>query len=185
MGIFNQRLGGPSSASPAPATLRNASVTQPGDFFTDHVDLRPTMMLLTGLTDDYQHDGRAVLEMLENSILPGSLHQHQETLLNLGQIYKDINAPFGQLAESTLNISTYAILSTSLNDETYSNLENKIASWTEVRNGLTAQIQGMLEGAEFNGQPINERQAEQIIDQAQDLLQQANSCASNPQRCAR
>jgi hypothetical protein len=165
--------------------VRNLGITRPGDFFTDHVDVRPTMLLLTGLMDDYQHDGRVILELLDDNILPRSLHEHRDTLLDLGQIYKDINAPFGQLSEDALTVSTYAILSTSSNDQTYTNLENKIAAWTSQRNGLTAQIQAMLEAAEFNGQPINQHQADEIIDQAQELLHQANSCASNPRHCAR
>jgi hypothetical protein len=153
-------------------------------FFTDHVDLRPTMMLLTGLTDDYQHDGRVVLEMLNPNILPSSLHAHSETLRRLGQIYKQINAPFGQLAQSTLTVSTYAILSNSPNDATYTNLENKVASRTARRNALTGQIQSMLEGAEFNGQAINEQQARQIIRQAKALLNQASDCAKDPASCS-
>ena len=37
-------------------------------FFTDHVDLRPTMMFLLGLKDDYRHYGRVILE--GNWIIP-------------------------------------------------------------------------------------------------------------------
>jgi hypothetical protein len=163
--------------------VRNLGITQPSDFFTDNVDMRPTMMLLTGLTDDYSHDGRVVLEMLDPNILPSTLHAHTDTLRQLGQIYKQINGPFGQLAESTLTVSTFAILSNSPNDATYTNLEGDIASWTGQRNALTAQIESMLEAAEFNGQSINEQQARQIISQAQTLLNQASACASNPASC--
>src|SRR5215472_7416326 len=48
--------------------VRNLGVTQPQDFFTDHVDVRPTLMTLTGLTDDYSHDGRTIVEMLNSSV---------------------------------------------------------------------------------------------------------------------
>ncbi len=163
--------------------VRNLGVTQPSDFFTDHVDVRPTLMLLTGLTDDYQHDGRAILELLDPNILPSTLHAHSNTLLQLGQIYKQINAPFGALAESTLTVSTYALESNSAGDTTYTNLENQIATWTTQRDGLTAQIKSMLEAAEFNGQAINEQQAKLIISEGQALLNQAGACASNPGNC--
>src|ERR1700751_89249 len=66
--------------------VKNLGITQPSDFFTDHVDLRPTIMLLTGLTDDYQHDGRVITELLDPNILPSSLHAHSDTLLRLGHI---------------------------------------------------------------------------------------------------
>jgi len=93
--------------------VKNLGVTTPKDFFTDHVDLRPTMMTLLGLTDDYQHDGRTITELLQPNVLPSSLRAHSDTLQQLGQIYKQIDAPFGELSEDTLAISTYAITSTS------------------------------------------------------------------------
>jgi hypothetical protein len=89
----------------------------------------------------------------------------------------------GELAQSTLTVSTFAILSNSPNDANYTKLENKIASWTTQRNALTWQIQSMLEGAEFNGQAINEQQARQIIRQAHALLNQASDCAEDPASC--
>jgi hypothetical protein len=160
-------------------------VTRTSDFFTDHVDLRPTIMTLVGLTDDYQHDGRTILELLDPSVLPQSLHAHSETLLELGQIYKKINAPFGELAKSTLAVSTYAITSTSTGDVVYNNLENTISQWTLERDGLAAQMKAMLEGAEFGGTPINEKVAENLIIEGQALLDQANACENQPAKCAK
>jgi hypothetical protein len=164
--------------------VKNLGVTEPRDFFTDHVDLRPTMMFLSGLTDDYQHDGRVILELLDRNILPSSLHAHSDTLLQLGQIYKQINAPFGGLVESALKVSTYAIQSDSAGDRVYNNLENQIASWTAERNALTAQIKSMLEAAEFSGGSIDERQAFRLIVEGQGLLDQAGFCAALPELCA-
>ncbi|HZC43975.1 MAG TPA: hypothetical protein VE195_07355, partial [Acidobacteriaceae bacterium] len=117
--------------------------------------------------------------------LAKTLHAHSNALLQLGQIYKQIDAPFGELAESTLTVSTYALKSNSSGDETYNNLENKIKSWTARRDALTAQIKPMIEEAEFNGQAINEQQGKQIISEGQTLLDQASVCASDPARCAR
>jgi len=164
--------------------VKTLGATKPTDFFTDHVDVRPTIMFLLGLTDDYEHDGRVILELLNPNILPSSLHAHSATLLQLGQIYKQINAPFGELAESALTVSTYAIESNSTGDATYTNLEGQIASWTTQRDGLTAQIKSMLEGAEFNGQAIDENQAKKIISDGEALLKQASACASSPGTCS-
>ena len=164
--------------------VKNLGVTEPKDFFTDHVDVRPTMMFLTGLKDDYKTDGRVILELLDRNNLPSSLHAHSDTLLQLGQIYKQINAPFGELAKSTLKVSTYAIESDSAGDAVYNNLENQIASWTAERDELTSQIKSMLEAAEFNGQPINEQKAFHIIVEGQALLGEANFCAFLPGVCA-
>ena len=164
--------------------VRPIGVTQPTDFFTDHTDVRPTIMYLLGLNDDYQHDGRVILEMLDPNTLSGTLHAHSNTLLQLGQIYKQINAPFGSLAQSTLTVSTYAIESTSQSDTIYTNLENRIASWTAQRDALAAQIKSLLEQAQFSSLAINEQQAKQLISSSQTLLDQASACASSPAACA-
>jgi hypothetical protein len=164
--------------------VRPIGVTQPTDFFTDHTDVRPTMMYLLGLTDDYQHDGRVVLEMLDPNTLSGTLHAHSHTLLELGQIYKQINAPFGSLAQSTLTVSTYAIESTSQGDTIYTSLENRIASWTAQRDALATQIKKLLSQAQFSGLAINEQNAKQLISLSQSLLDQASACAASPAACA-
>jgi len=165
--------------------VRNLGVTYPRDFYTDHVDVRPTLMYLTGLTDDYQHDGRVILELLDPRILPDHLRDRAFTLNLLGQIYKQINAPFGDLAKDTLKISTHALLSNSAGDATYASLENQIATWTTRRDALAAQIQSILEGAEFNGQRVNDDQAFRLIGESLGLLFAADACAENPERCAR
>ncbi|MBV8114144.1 MAG: hypothetical protein JO300_05345 [Silvibacterium sp.] len=165
--------------------VTNLGITRPSDFFTDHVDVRPTMMYLTGLTDDYQHDGRVILELLDHKALTRTLHEHSDTLLDLGQIYKQINAPFGSLAKSTLTVSTYALESDSSGDVIYNNLESRIESWTAWRDALTAQIKPMLEGAEFGGQRIDEEQARWTIIQGRRLLDKASDCAADPARCAK
>ena len=164
--------------------VRHIGVTQPTDFFTDHVDLRPTMMYLLGLKDDYQHDGRVILEMVDPNIQSANLHAHTETLLRLGQTYKQINAPFGALAQSTLTVSNFAIQSESDGDAVYTSLEAKIAAWTAERDTLSAQTKQMLEGAEFSGVSINEQAAKTIIDRSQSLLDRASACAANPAACA-
>jgi hypothetical protein len=181
--------------------VKNLGVTEPRDFFTDHVDVRPTMMFLLGLKDEYQHDGRVILELLgqdghddrggggrrdrddRDDILPDGLRDHSDTLLDLGQVYKQINAPFGELAESTLTVSTYALKSESKGDETYFNLEAKIESWTDQRDRLAARIKDMLDDAEFGGQSIDEGQAKQLIHEGEELLDRAMDCAANPGGC--
>src|SRR5262249_33657949 len=61
-----------------------------GDLWYDHTDIRPTMLTLLGLKDDYVHDGRVLLEVLQGSVLPQSLHAHHETLIKLAEVYKQI-----------------------------------------------------------------------------------------------
>lgn len=68
--------------------------------FSDETDIRPTMMTLLGLRDDYQHDGRVLVEALKPSAIPNSMADHQSTFLRLARVYKQINAPFGQPASN-------------------------------------------------------------------------------------
>ena len=149
------------------------------NLFTDHVDVRPTIMDLVGLSDDYEHDGRVILEVINESAQHQSEKQHRDTLLQLGQIYKQINAPFGQLAHDSLIVSTAALASTAAGDSTYSSLEGEIAGWTTQRDQLAVQMKALLEGASFNGQPINEGQAKSLIDQGQALLDQTAGAAAS------
>jgi hypothetical protein len=106
-------------------------VAQLGEFgqvFTAHADIRPTLIHLVGLTDDYAHDGRVVFEALTPDATGGSLRAHQDTLSALAAAYKAINAPLGELGFDTLTgISTTALAS---DDATYAILEAQIQAIT-------------------------------------------------------
>jgi len=151
--------------------------------FSDHTDVRPTILALLGLKDDYTHDGRVLIEALDPSKLPNSVRSHFATLLRLGRVYKQINAPFGELARQSLVVSTAALVSDTPFDKAYTTLENKLASWRNQRDQLASQMQAMLEGAVFGKQPINEEQAEELIAQANALLAQLAACAANVGKC--
>ena len=77
----------------------------------DHTDVRPTMLCLLGLTDSYQHDGRVLSEVIEDHDHDNdcAYGKHEWTLGELAKIYKQINAPFGQLGMDALKISTFAL----------------------------------------------------------------------------
>ena len=142
--------------------------------WSDHTDIRPTMLALLGLQDDYILDGRVLFENLEDWAVPQSLLTSRPVLTQLAQVYKKINAPVGELGLSSLRVSTKALESNDANDSTYTNLENQLTSVTDQRNTLASQMITMLEQAEFNNQPIDEQQAQQLIDQGDALLQQVN-----------
>jgi hypothetical protein len=57
---------------------------------------------------------------------------HYGTLLQLARLYKQINAPFGQLGRDSLVVSTTALESNSTNDQVYINLESTIAGTSAV-----------------------------------------------------
>jgi hypothetical protein len=140
-----------------------------GVIFSDHTDIRPTIMTLARLTDDYIHDGRVLFEILTENALPESLRGHRATLARLAAAYKQINAPLGKLGFKTLTgISTQALKG---NPAAYAALEDKIVDLTNRRNEIALKMITTLENASFQGQEINEKAAEDLIAQAEDLLE--------------
>jgi hypothetical protein len=145
--------------------------------WTDHTNVRPTILELASLKDDYGHDGRVLIEALTSQAVAQSLRAHRETVVRLGTVYEQLNAAFGSFSLNTLKASTRAIKST--DDATYNSIENSIQSLTSQRNGLADQIKAALDAAAFNGQPLNEQQAKGWIDQAQSLIDQAAALAAS------
>jgi hypothetical protein len=144
--------------------------------WSDHTDIRPTMMMLLGLHDDYSDDGRALTEDLTGWAKPASVKKGG-SFVPLAEMYKRINATVGELGLASLKVSTTALESSAAGDSTYNQLENQLISITNQRNALASQMITLLEGAEFNGQVINKPQAQQLIAQGQALLDQVNALA--------
>jgi hypothetical protein len=124
------------------------------DVFSDHTDLRPTILSLLGLKDDYVTDGRVLIEFIHPPHAAGSLNSRQ--FVDLAQVYKQINAPVGTLGLASLK---YANTSITTNDATYASYLTTIANITSTRNNLAAQMISLLNGAAFFNQPINPHRA--------------------------
>jgi hypothetical protein len=77
----------------------------------------------------------------------------------------------------------HALISNSEGDKTYARLEKQIAWWAAERDAIAQQIKSLLEGAQFNGQAIDENQAQQLISAGQALLNRAGECAAEPEHC--
>ena len=151
-------------------------VKNEGDYagWTDHTDVRPTMLTMLGLKDDYQTDGRAVVQPLFDWAVPQTLRAHRETLLRLGDVYKQLTAPFGTFGMRTLAASTRALASgSSTDDSTYTSIEGQISDLTSQRDALAAEIRTALNNAQFGNRPLDEQQAKSWINQAQGLIDQA------------
>ena len=146
--------------------------------WTDHTNVRPTILELAGLKDDYVNDGRVLIEVLTSQAVAQTLRAHRETLLRLGSIYEQVNASFGQFGLDLLTASTRALKSSSTNDATYASIENSIQDLTFQRDALAGQIKAALNAAAFDGQALNEQQAKGWIDESQSLLDQANVLAA-------
>jgi hypothetical protein len=139
-----------------------------GDLFTDHADIRPTLVSLSGLKDDYSHDGRVVFEILDHEALPVALRGHDETLSALAAAYKAINAPLGELGRKSLKIATAALTSDAT---TIDALDGRINDLTARRNAIAGDMIAMLEAAAFNNTPVDQDAALALIERAHDLLE--------------
>src|SRR5437667_2559503 len=73
--------------------------------WSDHTDVRPTILDLLGLKDDYIHDGRVISEVLQGYSRPLAVKK-SGSFITLAQIYNQLNAPFGEFAMDTLKAST-------------------------------------------------------------------------------
>lgn len=144
--------------------------------WSDHTDIRPTMLTLLGLTDDYAHDGRALVELFENSAIPPAVLGNDDavTFDLLASTYKQITAPVGALGLASLQISTKAL---SGNDATYASLEAQLSAITVQRDALAATMIQLLEAAEFNGTPITVSEALPLIVRADALLLKVGALA--------
>lgn len=145
--------------------------------WSDHTDIRPTMLVLLGLKDDYAHEGRALVEEFDGWAIPAAAKKHG-SFVPLSQALKQIDAPVGPLGLASLQASTLGLKSDDAGDAMYINVETQLASFTTQRDALAAQMLWLLEGAEFNNQPITQQQAKPLIQQAQALLAEVQAFAN-------
>jgi hypothetical protein len=144
--------------------------------WSDHTNVRPTMMTLLGLKDDYRHDGRVLTEALDKHAIPQKLFEHRNTTTELGAVYEQLNAPFGQFGMDTLTASTRAITST--DENVYDSIETSIGNLTAQRDDLALKIETALDNAAFNNNAIKEKDAKDWIAQARSLISQADALAA-------
>jgi hypothetical protein len=176
-GVKNLGLDGPAagavtSAGPDSGQIEVVDNQLPGPW-VDETDIRPTIMYLTGLKDDYQHDGRVITEILSdpNHAL-GMPH-----FAALGTCYKQLNSSVGAFGAATLIASTNAIESASGGDVTFTAVDSQLQQLDVARDQLAQQIKGELEDAEFGNRPAGGAPA--LIHSCEGLIDSANQLASS------
>ncbi len=141
--------------------------------WTDHTDLRPTLLLLAGLKDDYVSDGRAITEVLLPQFVPATARGGD--FWHLAQSYKQINAAVGPFGLTSLAVSTAGLKSSAPSDAGYTSAESQLTTLGGQRDELAAQMIALLNGAEFGNQPIPHAQFKTLTAAADDLLNQLNA----------
>ena len=144
------------------------------EVFSDHTDLRPTMLTLIGLKDDYVHDGRVLVENLETHALPDSLRDGLFAYTALAKAYKQINATKGPVGVDSLFAANRAITS---DDATYAKFLTTIGGITTERNTLAGQMITLLNGASFGNKPVRSDDAEDLVERARRLTDKVEDLA--------
>jgi hypothetical protein len=146
------------------------------EVFTDHADLRPTILALVGLKDDYVSEGRVVAEWMHSQALPDGIRDNRDNFIDLAQVYKQLNAPLGQLGRASLVWSNRSVTST---DKAYARYLKQIGEITEERNELASQLKTVLNNAEFHGQPVGEGNEDGLRNRAKALIDKVSDLAEH------
>ena len=147
--------------------------------WSDHTDLRPTILALAGLKDSYEEDGVVLTDFLRSSALPRGQRHDGESLHELTTVYKQVTAPFGDYGHNTLLASTSAVASGSAADDShYVSVENQLSTLTSERDALAAKMRTALNNAAFGtGGPASQRDLESMIEQGHNILEKAAELA--------
>ncbi|HKT05399.1 MAG TPA: hypothetical protein VJT31_38265 [Rugosimonospora sp.] len=146
--------------------------------WSDQTDVRPTMLSLLGLRDDYRSDGRLLFEFVDDAHLPAGLRGHRAELVALGQVYKQLNACVGEFGTDTLVASTRAIQSDTPGDAQYNKTMNALTRLGELRDAVAADIAAQFDNATFHNGRLDEWRARWDTRLAQGIIQDAKHLAS-------
>ena len=152
--------------------------------FSDHTDLRPTLLALVGLKDDYVHDGRVLVEKLERSALPKSLVSQRggdddNDFVELAGLYKQLNAPLGSIGVNSLALATRSIKGA---DTTYAWYLSTIGPIVTARDALAQEIKTALDAAAFDNKSLRGFGADVLIRRAKALIDKVEDLAERDRR---
>jgi hypothetical protein len=133
-------------------TVRNLGQTN--TVWSDHTDIRPTMLSLLGLRSGYVQDGRALTELMTHSALPAGVQGDRFGYLGLADVYKQLDAAVGQFGHDSEIVSTTAAESSSTGDAVAKGFDQQLHACQARRDGLAARIKSDLDGAEFHARPV-------------------------------
>jgi len=134
--------------------VRHVGVTR--DVFSDHTDIRPTLMGLVGLRDDYVHDGISLFAFTSSDRGRGEL----------ARLYKELNAPLGSFGLAAVNLITRAIAKG--DPVGYAQTAHQIEALTAERDRIVTALLAALNDRSSRDRGNNELNT--AIDDARHLL---------------
>ncbi|GAA1986037.1 hypothetical protein [Catenulispora subtropica] len=143
--------------------------------WSDHTDLRPTMLTALGLRDTYVHDGVPLVPFLKDGALPPGLHGKK--VADLEAAYKQLNASVGAFGSDTLKAATAAITSNTPGDQQFTATESALTALGAARDTLAWQIATTLDDAAYHRCGLDGDRAHDLVKKADALLKQAHTLA--------
>jgi hypothetical protein len=143
------------------------------EVFSDHTDIRPTVLALVGLKDSYVHDGRVLVENLESRALPHGVRDNED-FVELARAYKQLNAPLGSVGRHSL---VFADRSITGDDATYAAYLTTIGGIITDRDALAGEIKTLLDAAAFGGPRVGEHQERDLGGKARQLIEKVERLA--------
>jgi hypothetical protein len=139
--------------------------------WVEETDLRPTLLHLVGLHDDYQSDGRVISQVLTNP--SAALTATEE----LAAAYQQVNSSVGAFATDTLLADSAALASGSAaGDNAYHVEQVHLRHLADARDALAGELKVLLSQA-AEGQLPPPGQVTSGIARANALLNQAHTLA--------
>src|SRR5262249_33301954 len=141
--------------------------------WSDHTDIRPTMLALLGLQDTYLNDGRVLTEVL--TVTPG--HTDDPRYQPLAVCYKQLNSCVGRFGTAALVGDTAALVSGSPSDDSaYAAFVGSLTTLGAQRDALATAIKQDLDAAAF-GSGLS-ADADSELDQCNALIEQVEALAA-------
>jgi hypothetical protein len=176
-GVAVNGVDGPGPAggneSHDPNSTRTVPEASTKGTWIEEADLRPTLLHLVGLTDDYQTDGQVISQALTHP--SSSLSKVAE----LGVVYRQLNSSVGAFATDTLIADSKALASGSAaHDSTYTTEQRTLRSMADHRDRVATLMKATLARAAAGTTPRHgEMQSE--LAQGRALLRQAAQLAAH------
>ncbi len=170
-GVVNHGVDGPDATGGNESQDPNSTHTVPEastqGTWVEEADLRPTLMYLTGLSDDYQSDGEVISQALTS---PGAA---LAGTAELAAAYQQINSSVGAFATDTLIADSNALASGSMSDDSrYANEQLTLLDLANHRDMVAADIKATLARAALGISPGHGELRSELA-QARALLRQA------------
>lgn len=141
--------------------------------WVEEASIRPTMIYLAGLKDDYVTDGHVITQALTS--LPPALQATED----LATGYDQINSSVGQLATDTLLGDTKALASgSSADDSAFAAEQETLAQLADDRDAAATKIKQTLSDAAAGHMP-NHGEITSGLAHVKELLKRASMLAGN------